>query len=88
MVIGLNLVAISTYKLYFKQRARARLQSFGCSIIVSIHLYTNINYDFAFFFSIILINFLFLEFRVTQLYAIILYYTIIRTYRERYRTKG
>lgn len=88
MVIGLNLVAISTYKLYFKQRARARLQSFGCSIIVSIHLYTNINYDFAFFFSIILINFLFLEFRVTQLH--IRYYTIqlYAQYRERYRTKG
>lgn len=79
MVIGLNLVAISTYKLYFKQRARARLQSFGCSIIVSIHLYTNINYDFAVFFSIILINFLFLEFRYTITYTLLLYYTVIRT---------
>lgn len=53
MVIG-YLVVISTYKLYFKHtytHARTKFRMFDHR---SIHLYTNINYNIAFFFSIVL----------------------------------
>lgn len=92
MVIG-YLVVISTYKLYFKHmytHARTKFRMFDHR---SIHLYTNINYNIAFFFLdrfnfIFPINFLFLDLCYTIVRILYGIYIVIHViYRERYRTK-